>query len=159
MWEGNLLFINKTMEFSKTLESWKKIEKAFVKKMLDMYDIEKVEFAPDIQFKDRDVKLTIWGKEVSYEIKRDYKSQETWNIALEIKCNWKPSGIFASKADYIIYCLSEDEFYFRNRWELLYDLCDIAKYKTLGWDWERAEMYIISKELLPILFRKLGWND
>jgi hypothetical protein len=148
------------MEFQKTLESWKKIEKAFVKKMLDMYDIEKVEFAPDIQFKDRDVKLTINWIERTYEIKRDYKSQETWNIALEIKCNWKPSGIFASKADYIIYCLSEDEFYFRNRWELLYDLCDIAKYKTLGWDGERAEMYIISKELLPILFRKLGWwND
>ena len=52
------------MEFKKTLESWKKIEKAFVKKMLDMYDVEKVEFAPDIQFKDRDVKLTIWGKDV-----------------------------------------------------------------------------------------------
>lgn len=143
------------MDFNKTLESWKKIEKAFVKKMLDMYDIEKVEFAPDTQFKDRDVKLTIWWKEVSYEIKRDYKSQETWNIALEIKCNWKPSGIFASKADYIIYCLSEDEFYFRNRWELLYDLCDIAKYKTMWWDGERAEMYIIAKELLPLLFNKL----
>ena len=148
------------MEFQKTLESWKKIEKAFVKKMLDMYDVEKVEFAPDIQFKDWDVKLTINWIERTYEVKRDYKSQETGNIALEIKCNWKPSGIFASKADYIIYCLSEDEFYFRNRWELLYDLCDIAKYKTLGWDGERAEMYIISKELLPILFRRLGWwND
>lgn len=150
------------MEFSKTLESWKKIEKSFVKKMLDMYDVEKVEFAPDTQFKDRDIKLTINWIERTYEVKRDYKSQETWNIALEIKCNWKPSGIFASKADYIIYCLSEDEFYFRNRWELLYDLCDIAKwkkYKTLGWDGERAEMYIISKELLPILFRRLGWND
>ena len=150
------------MDFNKTLESWKKIEKAFVKKMLDMYDVEKVEFAPDTQFKDRDVKLTINWIERTYEVKRDYKSQETWNIALEIKCNWKPSGIFASKADYIIYCLSEDEFYFRNRWELLYDLCDIAKwkkYKTLGWDGERAEMYIISKELLPILFRRLGWND
>jgi hypothetical protein len=147
------------MEFQKTLESWKKIEKAFVKKMLDMYDIEKVEFAPDTQFKDRDVKLTINWIERTYEVKRDYKSQETWNIALEIKCNWKPSGVFASKADYIIYCLSEDEFYFRNRWELLYDLSDIVKYKALGWDWERAEMYIISKALLPILFRKLGWND
>ena len=143
------------MEFQKTLESWKKMEKAFVKKMLDMYDVEKVEFAPDIQFKDWDVKLTIWGREIGDELKRDFKSQETWNIALEIKCNWKPSGIFASKADYIIYCLNDWEFWFRNRWELLYDLCDIAKYKTLGWDWERAEMYIISKELLPILFRKL----
>ena len=147
------------MDFKTTLESWKKIEKEFVKIMMDKCEIQKIEYAPDKQFKDRDVKLTIWGRERTYEIKRDYKSQETWNIALEIKCNWKPSGIYASKDDYIIYCLSEDEFYFRNRWELLYDLCDIAKYKTLGWDWERAEMYIISKELLPILFRRLWWND
>ena len=143
------------MEFEKTLESWKKIEKAFAKIMIDKYDVEKVEFAPDIQFKDWDVKLTIWGREITYEVKRDFKSQETWNIALEIKCNWKPSGIFASKADFIIYCLSEDEFYFRDRGELLYELCDIHKYKTLGWDWERAEMYIISKELLPLLFHNL----
>ena len=143
------------MEFQKTLESWKKIEKAFVKKMLDMYDIEEIEFAPDIQFKDWDVKLTIWGKEVYYEIKRDFKSQETWNIALEIKCNWKPSGIFASKADFIIYCLNENEFYWQNRWELLYRIADINKYKTMWWDGERAEMYIISKELLPLLFNKL----
>jgi len=143
------------MEFQKTLESWKKIEKAFVKKMLDMYDIEKVEFAPDIQFKDRDVKLTINWIERTYEVKRDYKSQETWNIALEIKCNWKPSGIFASKADFIIYCLNENEFYRQNRWELLYRIADINKYKTMWWDGERAEMYIISKELLPLLFNKL----
>jgi hypothetical protein len=143
------------MEFQKTLESWKKIEKAFVKKMLDMYDIEKVEFAPDTQFKDRDVKLTINWVERTYEIKRDFKSQETWNIALEIKCNWKPSGIFASKADFIIYCLNENEFYWQNRWELLYRIADINKYKTMWWDGERAEMYIISKELLPLLFNKL----
>ena len=143
------------MEFAKTLESWKKIEKAFVKKMLDMYDIEKVEFAPDTQFKDWDVKLTIWWKDVYYEIKRDFKSQETWNIALEIKCNWKPSGIFASKADFIIYCLNENEFYWQNRWEFLYRVADINKYKTVWWDRERAEMYIIKKELLPLLFNKL----
>ena len=144
------------MDFNLTLESWREVERAFVIKMLSKCsDIEKIEFAPDMQFKDWDVKLTIWGRDITYECKRDFKSQETWNIALEIKCNWKPSGIFASKADYIIYCLSEDEFYFRDRGELLYDLCDISKYKTLWWDWERAEMYIISKELLPILFHKL----
>ena len=144
------------MDFNLTLESWREVERAFVIKMLSKCsDIEKIEFAPDMQFKDWDVKLTIWGRDITYECKRDFKSQETWNIALEIKCNWKPSGIFASKADYIIYCLSEDEFYWRDRGELLYDLCDISKYKTLWWDWERAEMYIISKELLPILFKKL----
>ena len=144
------------MEFSKTLESWKKIEKEFAKIMIDRYsNIEKVEFAPDKQFKDWDVKITVGWIERTYEIKRDFKSQETWNIALEIKCNWKPSGIFASKADFIIYCLNENEFYWQNRWELLYRIADIAKYKTMWWDEERAEMYIIAKELLPFLFNKL----
>ena len=148
------------MDFSKTLESWKKIEKEFAKIMIDRYsNIEKVEFAPDKQFKDWDVKITVGWIERTYEIKRDLKSQETWNIALEIKCNWKPSWIFASKADFIIYCLNENEFYWQNRWELLYRIADINKYKTMWWDGERAEMYIISKELLPILFRRLGWND
>ena len=144
------------MEFSKTLESWKKIEREFAKIMIDRYtDVEKVEFAPDTQFKDWDVKITVGWIERTYEIKRDFKSQETWNIALEIKCNWKPSGIFASKADFIIYCLNENEFYWQNRWELLYRIADINKYKTMWWDGERAEMYIISKELLPLLFNKL----
>lgn len=144
------------MEFSKTLESWKKIEREFAKIMIDRYsNIEKVEFAPDKQFKDWDVKITVGWIERTYEIKRDFKSQETWNIALEIKCNWKPSGIFASKADFIIYCLNENEFYWQNRWELLYRIADINKYKTMWWDGERAEMYIIAKELLPLLFNKL----
>ena len=146
------------MEFAKTLESWKKIEKEFVKVMMDKCEIQKIEYAPDKQFKDRDVKLTINWIERTYEIKRDFKSQETWNIALEIKCNWKPSGIYASKADYIIYCLNENEFYWQDRWELLYRIADINKYKTLGWDGERAEMYIIAKELLPLLFNKLEWE-
>ena len=144
------------MEFQKTLESWKKIEREFAKIMIDRYtDVEKVEFAPDTQFKDWDVKITVGWIERTYEIKRDFKSQETWNIALEIKCNWKPSGIFASKADFIIYCLNDNEFYWQNRWELLYRIADINKYKTMWWDGERAEMYIISKELLPLLFNKL----
>lgn len=144
------------MDFNKTLESWKEIEREFAKIMIDRYtDVEKVEFAPDKQFKDWDVKITVGWIERTYEVKRDYKSQETWNIALEIKCNWKPSGIFASKADFIIYCLNENEFYWQNRWELLYRIADIAKYKTIWWDGERAEMYIIAKELLPLLFNKL----
>jgi len=143
------------MDFNTTLEWGRKIERLFAAKMLAKYPVEKVEFAPNEEFKDWDVKITIAWLDKTYEIKRDYKSQETWNIALEIKCNWKPSGILASKADYIIYCLSEDEFYFQNRWELLYRLVDIKKYKTLWGDWERSEMYIIDKEFLPLLFNKL----
>lgn len=143
------------MDFNTTLEWGKKIERLFAAKMLAKYPVEKIEFAPDEEFKDWDVKITIAWLDKTYEVKRDFKSQETWNIALEIKCNWKPSGIFASKADYIIYCLNDDEFYFQNRGELLYRLVDIKKYKTLWGDWERSEMYIIDKELLSLLFNKL----
>ena len=144
------------MDFKITLEWWKKIERIFAAKMLTRYpQIDKVEFAPDIPFKDRDVKLTIWDREITYEVKRDYKSQETWNIALEVRCNNEPSWILASKADYIVYCLSDDEFYYQKRWELLYRVIDIKKYKAVWWDGERSEMYIIDKELLPLLFNKL----
>lgn len=145
--------------FNECLDAGIEIERKFAEKLLQFKNVKKIEFAPNRQFKDRDIKATIererWDEEVLFEIKRDYKSQETWNIALEIRCNNKPSGIFASKADYIIYCFDDWEFYRQNRWELLYRVADIHKYKTLGWDWERAEMYIIDKELLPLLFNKL----
>lgn len=144
------------MDFNKTLESWKKVERLFAAKMLAKYpDIDKVEFS-EWEFKDRDIKITKWGETKSYEVKRDYKSKETWRCAFEIKCNGKPSGIFASKADFIIYCPSEDEFYFQSRGELLYRLADIHKFKAVWWDGDRAEMYIVDKALLPMLFYKLN---
>lgn len=143
------------MDFNKTLQSWKKVERLFAAKMLARYpEIDKIEFS-EWEFKDRDVKITKNGESRTYELKRDYKSQETGNIALEIKCNGKPSGIFASKADFIIYCLNDDEFYFQDRGELLYRVADIHKYKAVWWDGERSEMYIIDKAILPILFKKL----
>lgn len=144
------------MDFKTTLEWWKEIERAFVSKMLQRCkDIEHIDFAPNQQFKDWDVRL-IWNwKEKTYEIKRDYKSQETWNLALEVRCNNKPSGIFASKADYIVLCLSEWEFYFQNRWELLYRLEYMDKPLVKWWDWNRAEMYLIDKWDLHLLFNKI----
>jgi len=123
--------------------------------MLAKYPVEKVEFAPDREFKDRDVKLTINWREVTYEVKRDYKSQETGNIALEVRCNNKPSGILASKADFIIFCLDENEFYFQKRWELLYRLYTFNKRLTTWGDGDRSEMFLIDKTLLPLLFNKL----
>lgn len=144
------------MDFKTTLEWGKEIERAFVSKMLQRCkDIEHIDFAPNEQFKDWDVKL-IWNwKEKTYEIKRDYKSQETWNLALEVRCNNKPSGIFASKADYIVLCLNEWEFYYQNRWELLYRL-DYFDKKVVKWgDGDRAEMYLINKWDLHLLFNKI----
>ena len=144
------------MDFKTTLEWGKETERAFASKLLiKCKDIEEIKFAPNQEFKDWDIKV-IWNwKEKTYEIKRDYKSQETWNLALEVRCNNKPSGIFASKADYIVLCLSEWEFYFQNRWELLYRLEYMDKPLVKWWDGGRAEMYLINKWDLPLLFHKL----
>lgn len=146
--------------FKECLDAGIDIERKFAEKLLHFKRVKKIEFAPNKQFKDRDIKATIerewWDEEVLFEVKRDYKSKETWRCAFEIKCNWHPSGILASKADFIIYCPSDDEFYFQERGELLYRLVDIHKFKAVWWDGDRAEMYIVEKDLLPMLFYKLN---
>lgn len=144
------------MDFKTTLESWKETERAFASRLIQKCaDIEEIRFAPNQQFKDWDIKV-IWNwKEKTYEIKRDYKSQETNNLALEVRCNNKPSGLYASKADYIVYCLNEWEFYFQSRGELLYRLDYMGKKLVKWWDGDRSEMYLISKEELPLLFNKI----
>jgi hypothetical protein len=144
------------MDFKTTLEWWKETERAFASKLIQKCkDIEEIRFAPNQQFKDWDIKVKWNWKEKTYEIKRDYKSQETNNLALEVRCNNKPSGIYASKADYIVFCLSDGEFYFQNRWELLYRLDYMWKKLVKWWDGDRSEMYLVSKEELPLLFNKI----
>ena len=147
------------MDFKTTLESWKEIECQFASKLFLLKEKPtSVSLAPNRQFKDWDVKATfdrVENPDVTFEIKRDWKSQETWNLALEVRCNNKPSGIYASKADYIVYCLGNDEFYYQNRWELLYRLDYMEKPLVKGWDGDRSEMYLISKDEVPLLFKKL----
>lgn len=144
------------MDFKTTLEWWKETERAFASKLIQKCkDIEEIRFAPNQQFKDWDIKVKWNWKEKTYEIKRDFKSQETNNLALEVRCNNKPSGLYASKADYIVFCLSEGEFYFQNRWELLYRLDYMWKKLVKWWDGNRSEMYLVSKEELPLLFNKI----
>lgn len=147
------------MDFKTTLEWGKEIECKFASKLfLRKNRPISVTLAPNKQFKDWDVKATfdrVENPEVTFEVKRDFKSQETWNLALEVRCNNKPSGIYASKADFIVYCLSDDEFYCQNRWELLYRLEHLDKPLVKGWDGNRAEMYLVSKDELPLLFNKL----
>ena len=118
--------MNEKENFDRELAKGKRIEKEFVKKMIDKeLNILKIEIAPNKVFKDWDVKLTIdsFGeeKEITYEIKSDDKSLETGNICFEYVCNGKPSGIYASKADIIVYQMG-GEYYAKPRAELLIKL-------------------------------------
>lgn len=145
--------------FNECLEKWKQIEKEFVIKMIKkQLNILQIEFAPDKPFKDRDIKMLYYKdweqKESTFEIKSDDKSQETWNICFEYMCNWRPSWIYASKADYIVYQVWW-EFYMKPRAELLINLNFVEKKSVKWWDWDRAKMYLIDKNKLNVLFTKI----
>ena len=156
----NLIYNTPTTMFSESLEKGKQIEKEFVIRMIrKQLDILKIEFAPDGVFKDRDIRMLYnknWEqKESTFEIKSDDKSLETWNICFEYMCNWQPSWIYASKADVIVYHIWW-EFYRKSRARLLLDLDKMNDKKSvIGWDGNRAEMFLIDRNKFIDLFTKI----
>ena len=151
--------MNEKENFDRCLNKWKKMEKEFAIKMIKKeLDILEVEFAPNKAFKDWDVKIKYNENgevmERTFEIKSDDKSMETGNICFEYMCNWKPSWIYASKADYIVYQIGW-EYYMKPRAELLIRLWFIEKSAVKGWDWDRARIYLVNKDKLDVLFNKV----
>lgn len=128
----------------------------FTKVLLDTEKIIKIEFA-QWKFKYRDIKITTPEWEKTYEIKKDLKAPETGNYVIETRCSWKPSGIYASKADYIVYNVKW-EWRIAERGELILRLIDVEKRTTKWGDWFRAEMYVLKCETLPLLFNKIKTN-
>lgn len=133
----------------KDLFNANKIEIAFVCKLLRPW-IVKVEFGQDDK---RDVRLTDreW-KQRTYEIKDCNRAEK--NVCFEYEYKDKPSGIFTSIADYIVYYF-DDTFYWQERWKLIIELMDVQKYKTFGWDNENSKLYVVDKEIAKLLFNKL----
>lgn len=43
------------------------------------------------------------GREITYEIKTDIYPRDTGNLAIEVECRGKPSGIYITEADYFVY--------------------------------------------------------
>jgi len=143
--------------FSDDLKSWKKTEQEFAKRLIDWW-LNRLEFAPNEQFKDWDIKIEfekLWRNIIrTFEVKDDMISEKTGNIWFEVRCNGKPSWIYSSKADYIVYRLG-DKFYYQDRWELIFLLNDIPHTQKLWWDWDRSLLYIVEKKYLSDLFKVL----
>ena len=68
----------------------------------------------------------------TWEVKRDYKSAETGNFAIEIDCFGKPSGIKATTADYWVIA-TERHFY------VILTVSLIAYLKTIYWEYEQLK--------------------
>lgn len=143
--------------FKEDLEKWKETEREFAKRLLDG-GVNRLEFAPNKSFKDWDIRIEFEkkGQNVvrTFEIKDDMVSETSGNVGFEVRCNDKPSGIYASKADYIVYRLW-DKFYYQDRWELIYALDEIPHEKKLWWDWDKSVLYVVEKKYLSDLFKEL----
>ena len=135
------------MPWESDLKIWRNTEIEFASILLKR-GARKLEFAPDGQFQDWDIKATFIldgvEKEYTYEVKIDRKSRETPNVWFEYKCSWHVSGIFVSKADFIVYKV-EDKFYCMPRPELLVRLDFVNKLKRKGWDHEESDLFIVNK--------------
>src|SRR5687767_10630754 len=87
-------------------------EKELLQHLLDTYkNIEVLE--PETNFAAYDFKVSINGVPVTYEVKTDFSSLTTGNIAVETRAGKKLDGIYKVNADYIVYKLwHEGRVYF-----------------------------------------------
>lgn len=142
------------MSFANALKIGEDAQVEFAKVLLKNKKIISLEMA-QWKFKDWDIKInSIPDWEETYEVKFDTMAPTTGNFVIETRCSWIASGIYASKADYIVYNVKW-EWRCQERWELILRLIDTEKRLTKGWDWYRAEMYVIKCEELPNLFDKV----
>lgn len=131
--------------FKEDLKEWRNVELEFARELIDQ-KLKNLELAPDRKFTDRDLKITTNDdREISYEIKHDIVSETTGNVWFEFYCNKEPSGIYASKADVIVYKLW-DKFYPMNRAKLLIRLNSVKRAVKRWWDNNASYMYVVSKE-------------
>ena len=144
------------MWFAKDLKYGQSQEQIFARYLLDYPDCVSIEFA-QWKFKDYDIKLTTKDKTITYEVKADTMAPQTWNFVIETRYKWVPSGIYASKADYIAYCV-KDEWYLQSRGELVLRLINTPKRITKWGDKRQSELYVIKCEELDNLFEHLNLN-
>lgn len=131
--------------FEEDLKEWRTVELEVAKRLIDS-NTKHVEFAPDRKFTDWDFKITNYQwEEKSYEVKHDIVSDTSNNVGFEFSCNRKPSGIYISKADCIIYKLG-DKYYCTDRARLLVWLTSYVKKRIKPWgDNKSALLYIVEK--------------
>lgn len=145
------------MSFASDLAIWEEAQKEFAKVLLDSTNDLKVislEFAQG-KFPDWDIKINCvpyW--ELTYEIKSDTMAPQTGNFVIEYRFKWKPSWIYKSKSDYIVYYVKW-EWRIQERAELMLRLIDTEKRSVKWGDNRNSSLRVISCDKLPDLFTKI----
>ena len=105
-------------------------------------------------FKEYDLEIIKDGKKTTIEVKSDKQASLTGNLAIEYKCNKKPSGITTTTADFWIYFIVYDRIIdgVNHSREECYkipteELRQLVKkcHKVSGGDGNRSRMYLLKK--------------
>ena len=90
--------------FSADLEFGNRIQRKVLEEVYKLPYREK-----DGCFKDYDAEVFRNGRIEYFEFKADRRTLQTGNLAIEMLCSGKPSGIWATKADFWIHCVVDGE--------------------------------------------------
>lgn len=87
------------------------------------------------------------------EVKTDRKSQETKNVAIEVECYGKPSGLTSTEADFwaFIYWFHPKEAWYMKMvptWKLKRDVFNDKKWFVMGGDHRASKMYLMKNFML-----------
>lgn len=142
--------------FSKDLEEGKKVEREFAAKLMK-WEVSDIQFS-QWKFPEWDVKASFikdWKEETkTFEIKNDLVSDKTGNVWFEYSFNGKPSWIYTSTADYIVYKLW-DKFYYADRIRLIIWLSIVQKQNVQWWDNNLSRMFLVKKELFNNIAKEI----
>ena len=89
-------------DFNKDLLNSRQAIKEVVDLLEKRYNAEILEIRDDYKY---DIRARIKGKEVTFEIKEDFMTGDTGNVAVEFSCRGKPSGIENTESVFYIYKL------------------------------------------------------
>jgi hypothetical protein len=87
-------------DFNKDLTVARKTETEVGELLRQLYDAKIIEFCISNKY---DILAEIKNGQYSFEVKEDFMSWRTGNVALEFSCRGQPSGILISKADFYVY--------------------------------------------------------
>lgn len=143
------------MSFVESNILWKEAENALLHYLIDNNDIISLEVA-QWKFKDWDIKMTTKEWVTTYEVKSDRRSEESWNLCIEYMYNGKSSGIYSSKADYVVYYCNK-QWRIQDRWLLLWKINDVEKEIKKWGDGNLSRLFLFKVDKLPELFKKMEW--
>lgn len=124
--------------FLKDLNEGKEFEHRVLEIIRQNYPLEKWE-SNTIQ-KGVDI-VSSWWKTI--EVKYDRLASTTWNLFIEISCNWVPSWINKYTSISVLAYWIEDKLYLFNVQKLKESISSNNFRIVKGWDWYRSQWVLI----------------